>query len=107
MPMISKPPSGFISATIAAIFDVPMSRPTIRCFISLALLIKCCSSSFLSGRVGVLTTGRLRWLLACELRYANCKSIRITQVDVIEPALQAADAAFVDGDKAVEARFDV
>jgi hypothetical protein len=37
MPMISKPPSGRISATIAAILDVPMSRPTIRFLVSLPL----------------------------------------------------------------------
>jgi hypothetical protein len=34
MPITSKPPSGFISATMAAIFEVPMSRPTIRFLLS-------------------------------------------------------------------------
>ena len=39
MPMISNPPSGLISATIAAIFEVPTSSPTISRLFSLAFPI--------------------------------------------------------------------
>ena len=37
MPITSKPPSGLISATMATIFEVPMSRPTMRFLLSLRL----------------------------------------------------------------------
>jgi hypothetical protein len=57
MPMTSKPPSGFNSATIATIFDVPMSSPTIRFLLSfLPLSAMSCPSvplnSFFSATTG-------------------------------------------------------
>src|SRR5688500_15891956 len=39
IPITSYPPSGFTSATMAMIFDVPISSPTIRFFVSLLLFI--------------------------------------------------------------------
>src|SRR5271154_3932737 len=86
MPMISNPPSGLISATITAIFDVPISSPTIRCLLSLALLIG--SSPHSSG-------------------HAHCKAIGVTQIDVGGRVRQLAEGTGMGRDKTIEPRFDV
>ena len=68
MPITSKPPSGVISATMATIFEVPMSRPTIRFLLSLGLFMSCGRSGsgrFFTCRAGQRKPGyahaRSRW----------------------------------------------
>src|SRR5206468_7471711 len=52
-PMMSRPPSGVTSATIATIFDVPMSRPTIRFLLSFTIRSPSppVDAAFASGRL--------------------------------------------------------
>src|SRR3970282_1911990 len=79
MPMISKPPSGLISATMAAIFEVPTSRPTISLLLSLALLMR--SSRPLSRLPPAL---RLR-LLVTQLGAAHGEAVGVAQIQVVPP----------------------
>src|SRR5208282_30240 len=86
MPMISSPPSGLISATTTAIFEVPMSSPTIKCLLSLTLLIS--SSPHSSG-------------------HTRRKAIGVTQIDIVGPVRQLAHSTGIGRDKTIEPRFDI
>src|SRR4030066_4247 len=79
MPMISKPPSGPTSATMAAIFDVPTSRPTISFLLSRALPMR--SAHPFSRFPAALR----RRLLAAQLRRAHGESIGVTQIHGADP----------------------
>src|SRR6266404_4297371 len=105
MPIISNPPFGLTSATIAAIFDVPMSRPTISFLFSLALLINL--SPLSSRRPRGPAAAPLGLRIELQFRDAHRETIRIAQVDVIQLALQWKYGALVDRDKTFEPRFDV
>src|SRR5213080_4689758 len=102
MPITLSAPSCAISATIAAIFDVPMSRPTIKFFSFTirpppSLGICLCPSLGLGSRF-------LRRLFA-KARHARRKSIAVTQIhllDVATGARQRADRPIVNGDEACE-----
>src|SRR5689334_7141393 len=100
MPMISNPPSGRISATMAAIFEVPISSPTMSFLLSRDLFIRVRPSSRAPRAPG------LR-LLVAQLRHAHGKAVRVAQVHVVDAALQSSDGAVVQCDEAREARLDV
>src|SRR5690349_3368842 len=100
MPMISNPPSGRISATMAAIFEVPISRPTMSFLLSRDLFIRVGPSSRAPHAPG------LR-LLVAQLRHAHGEAVGVAQVHVVDAALQASDGAVVQCDEARKARFDV
>src|SRR5271170_6822111 len=86
MPMISNPTSGLISATTTAIFEVPMSSPTIRCLLSLTLLIR--TSPHSSG-------------------HAHCKAVGVTQIDVIRSVRQLAHGTGICRNETIETCFNV
>src|SRR5271155_4168927 len=66
------------SATIATIFEVPISRPTIRFLLSFTMFA---SLSHLSRR------------LARGIRHAHCEAVVVTQVDVIDRCAGACQRA--------------
>src|SRR5687767_7039927 len=100
MPMISKPPSGRISATIAAILEVPMSSPTIRFLLSLALPMR-----FRSLLSGAPRAPRLRLFLA-QLGDAHGEPVGVAQVDVIDAAPENGGGTLVRGHEAGKPRLD-
>src|SRR6266498_2504765 len=87
-PMMLSRLSDVTSATLATIFDVPMSRPTIRFLLSFtmcALLPRFARRPFR------------------EPRHAHCKAVAIAQVDVVDAraaAIKRADGARVIADEA-------
>src|SRR3970040_626662 len=99
MPMISKPPSGFTSATMAAIFEVPTSSPPISFLLSLALLMR--SSRPLSRLPPAL---RLR-LLVTQLGDAHGEAIGVAQIHIVDTPPEPRERAVVNRDEAGEARF--
>src|SRR3972149_4064916 len=99
MPMISKPPSGFTSATMAAIFEVPTSSPTISFLLSLALLMR--SSRPLSRLPPAL---RLR-LLVTQLGDAHGEAVGVAQTHVVDPPREPRERAVMNRDEAGESRF--
>src|SRR5688572_5891781 len=120
MPMMSRPRSGVISATIAAIFDVPMSSPTTSFLLSLPLLIRPYDApSLRSGRNGALIRlpaldpfdialslgGPVGRRFPFQLWYAHREAVSVSQVDVIDAAVERAHRAFVHFEVAREARF--
>src|SRR2546427_3914681 len=87
-PMMLSRFSGVTSATMATIFDVPMSRPTIRFLLSFTMC------AFLP---------RFARRPFGEPRHAHCKTVAIAQVDVVDaraPAVERADRARVIVDEA-------
>src|SRR6266513_755526 len=100
MPITLSAPSGPISATIAAIFDVPMSSPTIR-FFSFTIrpppslgICRCASGSRFPHR------------LFAKARYSHGESIAIAQIDLLDRtscARERADRAVVSSDETREA----
>src|SRR5438105_4299972 len=100
MPMTLSAPSAVISATIAAIFDVPMSRPTIRFF---SFTIRLPPSL---GIFGCASGSRFLDRLLAKAGYPHGKSVAITQVhllDVTARSGERGDCAIVRGDEAREA----
>src|SRR5574340_634476 len=93
MPMISSRPSGRISATIATIFEVPISSPTIRFFCSLVLLIARPLSCFAARRAG------------SSARPAHRKAVGVTQIDIAYRHRQSPQRFFVHADKAGQPRL--
>src|SRR5271157_5484790 len=90
-PMMFRRFSGVSSATMATIFDVPISRPTIRFLLSLTM------SASLSG---------FPRRLCRALRHPHRKAVAIAQVDVIDRragAPERADGASLVGGKARQA----
>src|SRR5262245_38081747 len=71
--MMSKPPSGLISATMATILEVPMSSPTMRLPLSLGLFIALLRTS---------CTGRV------PRTVVDGKTVGISQVDALRPTRQ-------------------
>src|SRR5215471_4864677 len=87
--MMSKPPSGLISATMATILEVPMSRPTMRSLLSLGLFIGC---------LRTLCTGRV-W------RVVDGKTVGISQVDALRLSRQTLQRTRVDRHEPPELLF--
>src|SRR5262249_14978498 len=79
--MMSKPPSGFISATMATILEVPMSRPTMRLLLSLSLFI---------GSSRTSCTGRV------SRAVVDGKTVGISQVDAFGLSRQTLQRTRVD-----------
>src|SRR5438105_1734657 len=99
-PITLRSPSPVISATIATIFDVPMSRPTIRFLLSFTM----------RGSAPV------RWLSCLargtldEARDAHREAVAIAQVhtcDRLARARQGRQRARIRADQAIEARVGV
>src|SRR5512134_1369495 len=101
MPIISKPPSGFTSATMAAILEVPTSRPTISFLLSRALLMR--SSRPLTRSWPAFR----RRLPATRLRQAHREAVGVTQVHVLHPRPERRERAIVHCDESREARLDL
>src|SRR5437773_4344755 len=102
MPITLSAPSGPISATIAAIFDVPMSRPTIK-FFSFTIRPPPSLGICLCPSLGL--GSRFPRRLFAKARHARRKSIAVTQIhllDVATGACQRSDRAIVHGDEARE-----
>src|SRR6185437_7968859 len=96
-PMMLRPPSGITSATIATIFDVPMSRPTIRLLLSFTIPLSCPS-------------GGLARRLFVKARHAHREAVAIAQVDVVHAGSctrEHADGAPVHGEKTPEPAGDI
>src|SRR5947207_8542377 len=99
MPITLSAPSGAISATIAAIFDVPMSSPTIR-FFSFTIrpppslgIFPCASRSRFPHR------------LFAKARHTRSESIAIAQIDLLDMTTgtgERADRAVVRSDETRE-----
>src|SRR4030095_15557724 len=93
-------PSVAISATMAAIFDVPMSRPTIKFF---SFTIRAPPSLGICRRP---SRSRFPHRLFAKARYACSKSVAITQIHLLDAAARArqcANRAIVRGDETSEA----
>src|SRR5688572_5719248 len=97
MPMISKPPSGLTSATMAAIFEVPTSSPTSRFLLSRALPMFRIRSLFCPPALR--SRGRL------EVWHAHGEAVAVAQIHVLDAAPEAPDRAVVGAHEAREARF--
>src|SRR5436305_6764422 len=99
MPITLSAPSAAISATIAAIFDVPMSRPTIKFF---SFTIRPPPSL---GILVLRSLSRFPHRLLAKARHSCCKSVAIAQIDLLDApagARQCANRAIVREDKANE-----
>src|SRR5215510_10515529 len=88
--MMPNPPSGLISATMATILEVPMSRPTMRSLLSLGLFIGCLRTSC-AGRV---------WRAV-----VNGKTVGISQIDALRLARQTLQRARVNRHEAPQLLF--
>src|SRR5882762_5626525 len=88
--MMSMRPSGKSSATIAATFEVPMSRATMRFLFSLAM-----SDSLARAGLG-----------AVALRNEQCKTVGVAQVDIIRTALGLSERLRVYGHEPRETFVD-
>src|ERR1051326_6360093 len=103
MPITLSAPSVAISATIAAIFDVPMSRPTIKFFSftirpppSLGIVV-----------VSLGDASRFLGRLFAKAGHACGKSVAIAQIHLLDMrsgARQCTDGAIVRSDEAREPR---
>src|SRR5205814_3732413 len=102
MPITWGAPACALSATLAAIFDVPMSRPTIK-FFSFTLRPPPSLGICLCPSLGL--GSRFPRRLFAKARHARRKSIAVTQIhllDVAPRARQRADRPIVNGDEAFE-----
>src|SRR5689334_10042192 len=107
MPMMLSAPSSRISATSATIFEVPMSRPTIR--LSLSFMVALSRMRRSSGCCSSCSRALSRRLLP-EFRQACGEPVAIAQVDVVDvraAAHEQADRAPVHREEARQAARDV
>src|SRR5687768_14590712 len=98
MPMISTPPSGLISATMAAILEVPTSSPTISRLVSLAFICLPLCQTF-APFWGI--------LLVPQLGNAHRESIGITQIHVIDFSSEWRERPPICGNEAVQPCLDL
>ena len=99
--MMLSAPSGATSATIATIFDVPMSRPTIRFLLSFTIASRPLAVAVTSCRPS--SSARV----LAESRHARRESVAVAQVHVLDAragARERADRAPVHADEAREPR---
>src|SRR5688500_15880858 len=102
-PMTFNVPSLATSATSAAIFDVPMSRPTIRSFLSSLVIVRL----RLTGPPWFRSRAGLFHDAFAKAGNARREAVPVTQVDVLDSrplARQRADGPRVHGDKALQTR---
>src|SRR5690242_14615216 len=102
MPITLSAPSCAISATIAAIFDVPMSRPTIKFF---SFTIRPPPSLGIVVVASLANASRFLHRLFAKARHACRKPVAVTQIHLLDAATcscQRADGAIVNGDEARE-----
>src|SRR5664279_1205024 len=99
MPITLSSPSGPISPTIATIFDVPMSSPTIRFLLSFTMHASFAALCWSSRRLGA---------FLAESRNARREPVAIAQVhgvDLRARARQRAERPAMRGDEAGQARL--
>src|SRR5262245_2461315 len=97
MPMISKPPSGRSSATMAVIFEVPTSSPTSSLLLSRAFPML--SASALGAAPA------LRCRLGLQAGHSHSEAVGIAQIHVIDVPVEATERAVVGADEPRETRF--